>query len=85
MVEIRRPKGAMKYVPNSYAKRIGMIAGGTGITSMYQGIRAICEDESDKTKIDLIYANNTVQDILLCGPPPMVGAMSKNLVGLGYG
>lgn len=138
-IDIRGPKGAMQYVPNSYAKEIGMIAGGTGITPMYQLIRAICEDESDKTKISLLYANNTEADILLrqeldgfvkafpeklsvqyvlshadenwtglkgfvtqdmikeflppagpetkmllCGPPPMVAAMSKNLVGLGF-
>lgn len=138
-IEIRGPKGAMQYVPNQYAKEIGMIAGGTGITPMYQLIRAICEDESDKTKISLLYANNTEADILLrqeldgfvkafpeklsvqyvlsqpdetwtglkgfvtadmireflppaadstkmllCGPPPMVAAMSKNLVSLGF-
>ncbi|EAA35955.1 hypothetical protein GE21DRAFT_29 [Neurospora crassa] len=138
-IEMRGPKGAMQYVPNSYAKEIGMIAGGTGITPMYQLIRAICEDESDKTKISLLYANNTEADILLreeldgfvkafpdklsvqyvlgqadenwtglrgfvtadmikdflppaadttkmllCGPPPMVAAMSKNLVSLGF-
>ena len=138
-IEIRGPKGAMQYVPNQYTKEIGMIAGGTGITPMYQLIRAICEDKSDKTKISLLYANNTEADILLreeldgfvkafpeklsvqyvlshadnkwkglkgfvtaekikeflppasdstkmllCGPPPMVAAMSKNLVSLGF-
>lgn len=138
-IDIRGPKGAMQYVPNQYAKEIGMIAGGTGITPMYQLIRAICEDESDKTKISLLYANNTEADILLreeldgfvkafpeklsvqyvlsqaddkwkglkgfvtadmikqflppagdstkmllCGPPPMIAAMSKNLVSLGF-
>ncbi|KAK5651697.1 hypothetical protein OQA88_11763 [Cercophora sp. LCS_1] len=137
-IEMRGPKGAMQY-SSSYAKEIGMIAGGTGITPMYQLIRAICEDETDKTKVSLIYANNTVDDILLkeeldgfavqcpdkfkvhyvlsrpqaewtgssgfvtaglideflpraaettkvllCGPPPMINAMSKNLVGLGF-
>lgn len=63
-IEIRGPKGAMHYT-TSYAKRIGMIAGGTGITPMYQLIRAICDDESDSTRIDLLYANNTEEDILL--------------------
>lgn len=32
---------------------------------MYQLIRAICADESDKTQVSLIYANNTEEDILL--------------------
>lgn len=63
-IEIRGPKGAMKY-STSYAKHIGMIAGGTGITPMYQLIRAICDDEADTTKISLLYANNTEGDILL--------------------
>ncbi|KAJ5786510.1 Cytochrome b5 [Penicillium pulvis] len=64
MIEIRGPKGAMQYT-TSYAKHIGMIAGGTGITPMYQLIRAICDDETDSTQISLLYASNTEEDILL--------------------
>ncbi|KAF5599527.1 NADH cytb-reductase [Fusarium pseudoanthophilum] len=60
----RGPKGAMKYQPN-LCKKIGMIAGGTGITPMFQVIRAICEHDRDTTEISLIYANRTEQDILL--------------------
>ncbi|KAL5358433.1 hypothetical protein BJX96DRAFT_182912 [Aspergillus floccosus] len=64
-IDIRGPKGAMQYSPR-YAKRIGMIAGGTGITPMYQLIRAICEDSADTdTRVSLLYANNTEEDILL--------------------
>jgi cytochrome-b5 reductase len=63
-VMFRGPKGAMKYTPGMH-KRIGMIAGGTGITPMYQLIRAICEHETDTTEISLIYANRTEEDILL--------------------
>jgi cytochrome-b5 reductase len=63
-VMFRGPKGAMKYTP-SMCKRIGMIAGGTGITPMYQLIRAICEHETDTTEISLIYANRTEEDIML--------------------
>ena len=63
-VFFRGPKGAMKYTPGM-CKRIGMIAGGTGITPMYQLIRAICEHETDTTEISLIYANRTEEDILL--------------------
>jgi cytochrome-b5 reductase len=137
-IEIRGPKGAMQY-SRTYAKNIGMIAGGTGITPMYQLIRAICEDEEDNTQISLLYASNSEEDILLreeldafaaknphkfkfqhvlakpkdswtglqgfinqdmikehlapatdsskvllCGPPPMINAMKKNLAGLGW-
>jgi cytochrome-b5 reductase len=64
MIDIRGPRGAMQYSP-SYAKHIGMIAGGTGITPMYQLIRAICDDETDATQMSLLYANNTEEDILL--------------------
>ncbi|KAF7540002.1 hypothetical protein G7054_g1687 [Neopestalotiopsis clavispora] len=67
-IDIRGPKGSMQY-STAYAKRIGMIAGGSGITPskfrLQTLIRAICEDESDTTQIDLLYANNTEEDILM--------------------
>ncbi|KAJ9193476.1 hypothetical protein DTO166G4_3217 [Paecilomyces variotii] len=63
-VLFRGPKGAMKY-HSGLCKQIGMIAGGTGITPMYQLIRAICEDETDLTQVSLIYANRSEEDILL--------------------
>lgn len=63
-IEMRGPKGAMHY-SRQYARHIGMIAGGTGITPMYQLIRAICDDEHDTTQVSLLYANNTEADILL--------------------
>ncbi|KAI0432578.1 hypothetical protein F5Y09DRAFT_301268 [Xylaria sp. FL1042] len=63
-VKFRGPKGAMRY-KLGYCKRIGMLAGGSGITPMYQLIRAICEDQRDTTEISLIYANRTEADILL--------------------
>ena len=44
---------------------VGMIAGGTGITPMLQIIAAILKDPQDKTRISLIYANTTYNDILL--------------------
>jgi cytochrome-b5 reductase len=63
-VLFRGPKGSMRYRPG-LCKRIGMVAGGTGITPMYQVIRAICENERDTTEVSLIYANRTEDDILL--------------------
>ncbi|CAN9147518.1 unnamed protein product [Alternaria alternata] len=63
-VEIRGPKGEMKYHKN-LVKELGMIAGGTGITPMFQLIRRICEDPRDNTKTTLLYANKTEADILL--------------------
>jgi len=63
-VGFRGPIGAMKYT-RGLSKHIGMIAGGTGVTPMYQLIRAICEDENDATSVRLIYANNAAEDILV--------------------
>lgn len=63
-LEFRGPIGPMKY-RSGLCGHIGMIAGGTGIAPMYQLIRAICEDPSDNTTINLLYANNSEEDILL--------------------
>lgn len=53
-----------------------MVAGGTGITPMFQVIRAICEDDGDLTRASLIYAGRTE----LNHPPedlaPMEGVVS---------
>jgi len=63
-VAFRGPKGAMRY-KRGLAKKIAMVAGGTGITPMFQLIRAVCEDDCDTTEISLIYANRSEQDMLL--------------------
>lgn len=137
-IDIRGPKGFFTYTPGM-VESFGMIAGGTGITPMYQILTAILRDPEDKTKVSLVYANVTEDDILLkeelnkmarehpdrfkvyyvlntppenwnggvgfvtpeimdkhlpkaseptnlllCGPPPMISAMKKAAVGLGY-
>lgn len=64
LVEFRGPKGHMRY-RKGWAAQLGMVAGGTGITPMYQLIRAICEDPTDLTEVSLIYANRAEEDILL--------------------
>lgn len=45
--------------------QICLIAGGTGITPMYQLIRQIFKNPDDKTKVTLVYGNVTQDDILL--------------------
>lgn len=49
------------------AKAVNMIAGGTGITPMLQLIRNILvtSEGRDRTKLSLLYANQTENDILL--------------------
>ena len=46
---------------------VGMIAGGTGITPMLQIIRRVFDEKSTdkKTKVSLIFCNQTQDDILL--------------------
>ena len=46
-------------------ENISMIAGGTGIAPCYQIIKSALASNNDKTKINLIYSNTTVDDILL--------------------
>ncbi|KGN59392.1 NADH--cytochrome b5 reductase 1 isoform X1 [Cucumis sativus] len=61
---VKGPKGRFKYQPGQVSA-FGMLAGGSGITPMYQVSRAILENPDDKTKVHLIYANVTLEDILL--------------------
>ena len=46
-------------------RTLGLIAGGSGITPMFQLIKGISEDSKDQTNVTLLYANKTEQDILL--------------------
>jgi cytochrome-b5 reductase len=79
-IEVRGPSGRLQYKQNGKfeisvdkktpptikkVKRIGMIAGGTGITPMYQLIKDICKHPEDETKVQLIFANQSENDILL--------------------
>lgn len=73
-VDVRGPLGSFSYrgggdwefgTLSGRARRIVMIAGGTGITPMYQMLRAIAQDPEDDTEVRLIYANSTMDDILL--------------------
>ncbi|KAH3903648.1 cytochrome-b5 reductase SCDLUD_001294 [Saccharomycodes ludwigii] len=63
-VEFQGPVGRFNYVPNSY-KEICMIAGGSGITPMLQVISKIVSTPEDFSKMTLIFANETENDILL--------------------
>ncbi|XP_073150129.1 NADH--cytochrome b5 reductase 1 [Henckelia pumila] len=63
-LSVKGPKGRFNYKPGQ-VRAFGMLAGGSGITPMFQVTRAILENPGDKTKVHLIYANVTVDDILL--------------------
>lgn len=63
-VEMKGPKGKFLYRPNM-TERIGMLAGGTGITPCFQVLKAALKDENDQTRFDLLYANVSEDEILL--------------------
>lgn len=42
-----------------------MVAGGTGITPMWQLLQAIDSNPADKTKVTLLFANISEKDILI--------------------
>jgi len=47
-------------------KKLAMIAGGTGITPMFQLVRKIATNNNDATAISLIYASKTVEELTFC-------------------
>ena len=62
-VQLPRSKGGGMSI-KTY-RRVGMIAGGTGITPMLQVMRAMFKDSADATEVSLLFANQTEEDILL--------------------
>lgn len=63
-LDFKGPILKLPYKPNQY-KEIGMVAGGTGIAPMLQVVDEILDDKSDRTKVSLIFANQTENDILM--------------------
>ncbi len=79
-IDFRGPNGLLEYMGRGVfmikpdkkeaakrvtAKRVSMIAGGTGITPMLQLIAAVARDPEDETEMALIFANQTEDDILV--------------------
>lgn len=63
-LDFKGPIPKYRWEPNKH-DHICLIAGGTGITPMYQLCRAIFSNPNDKTKVTLVFGNVTEQDILL--------------------
>lgn len=53
-----------QYEPNN-VPHVTLIAGGCGVTPIYQLARGILSNPEDKTKVTLVYGANTEEDILL--------------------
>ncbi|XP_066327777.1 nitrate reductase [NADH] 3-like [Miscanthus floridulus] len=76
-VDVKGPLGHVEYVGRGgfvingkpcRAGRLAMVAGGSGITPIYQVIQAVLRDQpEDRTEMHLVYANRTEDDILLRG------------------
>ncbi|XP_060081713.1 NADH-cytochrome b5 reductase-like [Ylistrum balloti] len=63
-VDLRGPFGEYSYTPNQHA-RLMMLAAGSGIAPMAQIIQGILNNEEDDTRIQLLYACRTYNDILM--------------------
>lgn len=73
-LDVKGPLGHIEYTGRGhflvhgkpkFAKKLAMLAGGTGITPIYQVIQAILKDPEDETEMYVVYANRTEEDILL--------------------
>ncbi|KXH63291.1 oxidoreductase NAD-binding domain-containing protein [Colletotrichum nymphaeae SA-01] len=63
-LDFKGPLPKYAWSPNKH-EHIALVAGGTGITPMYQLARAIFNNPEDKTKVTLVFGNVTEEDILL--------------------
>ncbi|KAL9577513.1 MAG: hypothetical protein Q9203_007433 [Teloschistes exilis] len=63
-LDFKGPIPKYPYTANAHS-HICLIAGGTGITPMYQLCRAIFSNPADTTKVTLVFGNVSEEDILL--------------------
>ncbi|KAK4181701.1 hypothetical protein QBC36DRAFT_317061 [Triangularia setosa] len=63
-LDIKGPLPKYSWSPNKH-DHIALVAGGTGITPMYQLLRTIFNNPEDKTKVTLVFGNVSADDILL--------------------
>merc|ERR1719382_851744 len=82
-VEVIGPFPNLPYTANM-KKKVGMIAGGSGITPMLQVIKEILKNPADKTEITLIFCNQTPADILLRKELDDMAAKSKGQLKVLY-
>eukprot|EP00030_Apusomonadida_sp_AF-17_P008944 a953_284.p1 GENE.a953_284~~a953_284.p1 ORF type:complete len:307 (-),score=133.86 a953_284:74-964(-) len=77
-VDVKGPIAKLAVTPNM-KKQIAMVAGGTGITPMYQVLQEITRNPEDKTQVTLIYANHTPNDIILKPELDAIAAAHPNV------
>ncbi|KAK5942648.1 hypothetical protein PMZ80_005213 [Knufia obscura] len=65
VLECRGPLGSYKNYHRFLCERLGVIAGGSGITPIYALIKSIVIDENDSTAITLLYAESDQDSTML--------------------
>jgi len=75
----KNQKTHTKYEQKLTVRRLGLIAGGSGITPMLQLMRAITKDPKDTTEVSLIYGNVEEKDILLREELDRMAEQHKNV------
>ncbi|KAF8474225.1 hypothetical protein BDZ91DRAFT_351551 [Kalaharituber pfeilii] len=63
-LDFKGPIPKYEWAPNKH-EHIALIAGGTGITPMWQLIKTIIKNPEDKTNIILVYGNRNEDEIIL--------------------
>ncbi|KAG6039410.1 NADH-cytochrome b5 reductase [Claviceps citrina] len=63
-LDFKGPLPKYEWAENKH-EHVALIAGGTGITPMYQLCRAIFNNANDRTKVTLVFGNVSERDILL--------------------
>ncbi|ORY12451.1 hypothetical protein BCR34DRAFT_512557 [Clohesyomyces aquaticus] len=63
-LDIKGPIPKYPWSPNKH-EHVAMIAGGTGITPMWQVANAIFKNPEDRTKVTLVFGNISEEDILM--------------------
>mmetsp|Transcript_68484 Transcript_68484/g.130337 ORF Transcript_68484/g.130337 Transcript_68484/m.130337 type:complete len:309 (-) Transcript_68484:67-993(-) len=82
-IEVKGPFKKLPYKANM-KKKIGMIAGGSGITPMLQIAKEVLKNPDDKTELTLLFGNQTPKDILIREELDQLAADSKGQLKVFY-
>ena len=96
-IQMKGPKGKLSYEGNGRFRirrkgkedtvklsHIGMIAGGSGITPMFQIIQAVARNPQDELKISLLFANKSEEDMILKHPLNYFAQLRPNQIKITY-
>mmetsp|Transcript_8207 Transcript_8207/g.9701 ORF Transcript_8207/g.9701 Transcript_8207/m.9701 type:complete len:170 (+) Transcript_8207:258-767(+) len=86
-IHMKGPKGHLMYYGAGQfvvkkhirsLRKIGMIAGGSGITPMFQVIKMVANEAEDDVELTLLFANKTADDIILWQQLEEIAAQRRN-------